>query len=56
MLNGDVAKYRTHDMLRSSEAHRAGRELAKKYADRRNRRIRSAASGLAALITLPIHR
>ena len=56
MLNGDVAKYRTQDMLRSSEAHRATRSLAKKQAERRNRRIRSTASGIAALVTLPIHR
>jgi hypothetical protein len=56
MLNGDIARYRTQDMLRSSEAHRGTRELARKHADRRNRRIRSAASGIAALVTLPIHR
>ena len=56
MLNGDVAKYRTQDMLRSSEAHRATRSLAKKQAERRNRRIRSTASGIAALVTFPIHR
>jgi hypothetical protein len=56
MLNGDVARYRTQDMLRASEARRAGRELAKKYTDRRNRRIRNAASGIAALVTLPLHR
>ena len=56
MLNGDVAKYRTQDMLRSSEAHRASRSLAKKHAERRNRRIRTTASGIAALVDLPIHR
>jgi hypothetical protein len=56
MLNGDVAKYRTQDMLRSSEAHRASRSLAKKHAERRNRRIRTTASGIAALVTFPIHR
>ena len=56
MLNGDIARYRTQDMLRSSEAHRASRSLAKKHAERRNRRVRGTASGIAALITLPIHR
>lgn len=56
MLNGDAARYRTHDMMRASQAHRAGKAIAERRAERRNTRVRGALAAVAALITLPIHR
>jgi hypothetical protein len=56
MLNGDAAKYRTQDMIRASEAHRAGRAQAKRRAARRNARVRGVLASAAALVTLPFHR
>jgi hypothetical protein len=53
MLNGDVAKYRVHDMVRSAEAHRAGRPIAAVRSDRRASTIRRVAAATAALLSLP---
>ena len=53
MLNGDAAKYRVHDMVRSAEGHRAGRPIAARRSDRRASTIRRVAAATAALLSLP---
>jgi hypothetical protein len=53
MLNGDAAKYRVHDMVRSAEGHRAGRPIAAVRSDRRASTIRRVAAATAALLSLP---
>ena len=53
MLNGDAAKYRVHDMVRSAEGHRAGRRIAAVRSDRRASTIRRVAVATAALLSLP---
>jgi hypothetical protein len=56
MLNGDAAKYRTQDMIRASEAHRASKAQAKRHAAGRNARLRTAMSSTVAMLTIPFHR
>lgn len=56
MLNGDAARYRTQDMLRASEAHRASKAQAKRHAERRNARLRTVMSSTVALLSIPFHR
>jgi hypothetical protein len=56
MLNADAARYRTQDLVRASETHRASRAVAKRRGERRNTRVRGVLASAAALITLPIHR
>ena len=56
MLNGDAARYRTQDMMRASQTHRAGKAIAKRRAEHRNARVRGALAAVATLISLPIHR
>jgi hypothetical protein len=53
MLNGDVARYRVHDMVRSAEGHRAGRSIAAVRRDRRASGIRRVAAATAAVLSLP---
>jgi hypothetical protein len=53
MLNGDAAKYRVQDMIRSAEGHRAGRSIAAVRSDRRVSTIRRVAAATAALLSLP---
>ena len=54
MLNGDVARYRVHDMVRSAEGHRAGRPIAAARSDRRASTIRRVAAATAALLSVPL--
>jgi len=53
MLNGDAAKYRVHDMIRSAEGHRAGRPIAAVRSDRRAATIRRVGAAMAAVLSLP---
>ena len=53
MLNGDVARYRVHDMVRSAEGHRAGRPVAAARSDRRASTIRRVAAATVALLSVP---
>ena len=53
MLNGDVARYRVHDMVRSAEGHRVGRSLAERRAARRATSLRRIASSTVALLSIP---
>jgi hypothetical protein len=54
MLNGDAAKYRVHDMVRSAEGHRASRPIASRRSDRRASTIRRVAAATAALLSVPL--
>ena len=54
MLNGDVARYRVHDMVRSAEGHRVGRPIAAARSDRRASTIRRVAAATAALLSVPL--
>lgn len=56
MLNGDAARYRTQDMVRASEAHRASREIAMRRSAHRRAQVRGVLSTVATLVTLPLHR
>ena len=53
MLNGDAAKYRVHDMVRSAEGHRASRPIAEVRSDRRASTIRRVAAATVTLLTVP---
>ena len=53
MLNGDIARYRVHDMVRNAEGHRAGRPIAAARSDRRASTIRRVAAATVALLSLP---
>jgi hypothetical protein len=53
MLNGDAAKYRVHDMVRSAEGHRASRPVAAVRSDRRASTIRRVAVATVALLSVP---
>jgi hypothetical protein len=56
MLNGDVARYRTDDLVRASEARRIRRPSERRHAQRRRARISSFASSVATLVTVPFQR
>ena len=56
MLNGDAARYRTQDMVRAADAHRVSRPAAKRRAERRTDRVRTAVSATVALLAIPFHR
>jgi hypothetical protein len=56
MLNGDAARYRTQDMMRSSQAHRESRAVAKRRSERRHARVRGVLTSAITLVTLPTHR
>jgi hypothetical protein len=53
MLNGDAAKYRVHDMVRSAEGHRASRSLADRRSAQRAASIHRIATSAMALLTIP---
>ncbi len=53
MLNGDAAKYRVHDMVRSAEGHRASRPIAAVRSDRRASTIRRVTAATVALLSVP---
>ena len=53
MLNGDAAKYRVHDMVRSAEGHRAGRPVAAVRSDRRATTIRRVTAATVAILSVP---
>ena len=53
MLNGDAAKYRVNDMVRSAEAHRVSRSIAARRTAQRAASIRRVAASTAALLTIP---
>lgn len=53
MLNGDAARYRVHDMVRSAEGHRVGRPIAAGRSDRRATTIRRVAAATVALLSVP---
>ena len=54
MLNGDAAKYRVHDIVRSAEGHRASRPIASRRIDQRASTIRRVAAATAALLSVPL--
>jgi hypothetical protein len=56
MLNGDIARYRTDDLLRTSDARRVRRPTERRHAARRRTHLRTAATSVAALVTLPFRR
>jgi len=43
-------------MMRSSQAHRESRDVAKRRSERRHARVRGVLTSAIALVTLPIHR
>ena len=53
MLNGDAAKYRVNDMVRSAEGHRASRSSAARRSAERASSIRRIATSTVALVTMP---
>jgi len=53
MLNGDAARYRVHDMVRSAEGHRSSRSIAAGRSARRATTIRRVATATAALLSMP---
>jgi len=53
MLNGDAARYRVHDMVRSAEGHRASRPIAAGRSDRRASTIRRMTAATVALLAVP---
>jgi hypothetical protein len=53
MLNGDAARYRVNDMVRSAEGHRASRPIAAGRRDRRTSAIRRVGAATATLLSIP---
>jgi hypothetical protein len=43
-------------MMRSSQAHRASRDVANRRSERRHARVRGVLTSAMTLVTLPIHR
>jgi hypothetical protein len=56
MLNGDIARYRTDDLLRAGDARRVRRPTERKHLARRRAHLRTLATSVAALVTVPFHR
>jgi len=54
MLNGDTAKYRVNDMVRSADLHRASRQLAKRRSARRATSVRVVVASALAMLTIPV--
>ena len=54
MLNGDAARYRVNDMVRSGESHRASRSIAKRRASQRRALTRRIITTAAALLPIPL--
>ncbi len=53
MLNGDAAKYRVSDMVRSADARRASRSIAARRSAQRAESIRRVAASTMTLLTIP---
>jgi hypothetical protein len=54
MLNGDVARYRTEDLLRVAEARRVGSSVVRRRRGARSATLRRIAATAAALLPVPI--
>jgi hypothetical protein len=56
MLNGDIARYRTDDLLRASDARRVRRTTERRHATARRAHVRAIATSVVTLVTVPFHR
>jgi hypothetical protein len=54
MLNGDVARYRTQDLVRAGEAHRASRAIAARRQAARGTRVRRVITTAVAMLPIPV--
>jgi hypothetical protein len=54
MLHGDVARYRTEDLLRTAEARRVGAPLAARRRAIRARTLRKVTATVTALLPIPL--
>ena len=54
MLNGDVARYRTEDLLRTAEAGRATRSVVARRRDARTATLRRMVATVGALLPIPL--
>ena len=54
MLNGDVARYRTEELLRTAEARRAGRAAVEHRRAGRRAAVRRLVAATAAMLPVPI--
>jgi hypothetical protein len=56
MLNGDIARYRTDDLLRTGDARRVRRTTERRHAAARRAHLRAIATSVVTLVTVPFHR
>jgi hypothetical protein len=54
MLNGDVARYRTDDLLRAGAAHRASRMAVDRERAARATRLRRMLTTAIAMLPIPV--
>jgi len=54
MLNADVARYRTDDLLRAGAAHRAGRAVVDSERAGRAARLRRVVTTAIAMFPIPV--
>jgi hypothetical protein len=56
MLNGDIARYRTDELLRTSDARRVRRTTERRQSAARRAHLRAIATSVVTLVTVPFHR
>jgi hypothetical protein len=56
MLNGDIARYRTDELLRTSDARRVRRTTERRHTAARRAHFRAIATSVVTLVTVPFHR
>jgi hypothetical protein len=56
MLNGDIARYRTDDLLRTGDARRVRRTTERRHAAARRAHLRAIATSVVTPVTVPFHR